>query len=210
MASTARLLARSSHEDPQELEAAARAKMRAEEKEREKKEMEEKAIRAAEEEAKQKVNYGGLFRQTSLGSAEFAAAQDQTSPPLGRKGEVPSPLPQVSMKANNYKAPRVGGVFSIFDSKTKEPAKKPEPEPDNASGAPEPVTELTPPPAGADSQFLIQMLFEQLAAERQRTDRLERQVKELTVQRAAAQEKAIGQLERENARWAAIHALKQQ
>lgn len=176
MASTARLMRLNSLTDSHELEAAARAKMKAEEKEREKRASKEEAQRVAEEGDKQNGNWGGLSKM--VGEDEYGDANKE-SPDARRSGDVAYPVSAVSVgvKSSKYKAPPSsgGGLFSMF-SKPSEPTKQPEaapPEPEANNEA----SELPPPPlaSGEPAQLIIAKLFEQLAAERERGDRLELQ-----------------------------------
>lgn len=184
MASTARLMRINSLTDPHEAEAAARAKMKAEEKEKMRREAEEKAQRVAEEDEKQKGNWGGLFKM--VGDDEFVAKDSpETRRPTG--GDAAYPVGggvSVGVKSNNYKKPPIsgGGLFNIF---SKEPEKTPETTAPEPTAAPEPetnnaVSDLPPPPVSGEAQLIIAKLFEQLAAERERGNRLELQGEEST------------------------------
>jgi len=77
---------------------------------------------------------------------------------------------------------------------------------------PEEVAPMPPPPSDGDQSsgqlFMMNELFEQLRAERQRADRLEAKVNSLTEELVEAHEKIAGVLERENQRWAQVHQLK--
>jgi hypothetical protein len=80
-----------------------------------------------------------------------------------------------------------------------------------AMGAETEGTAASLPPAptmndtSSASQLMMHELFEQLRAERQRADRLEQKVNELTEQLVDAHDKIAGTLERENQRWAEVH-----
>jgi len=206
----------SSDETAKELEAAARTRMKAEEKEKLRMAEEAKKLEAEMQAEKTKHTWGsrGVFQLVD----EDFAVEDDESPEMKRSGVVPpqggKPYPMSESKAEPKKVPPrpssgwapTGSAMGTKTESAKDIIAKT-------------LEGLATPHVAAQSdgstglELALKLLSEQLTAERQRSASAEERagaaedkVAQLTRELLDHQAKAIERLERENERWSNLHA----